>query len=161
MSFTITKQQFNGTKLDGSAMPAGIVPATLTGLKDLGMVKISPQYIREGGKTESHQIELIFTGANNTQAKKECGFSIDEKAFLHAVIVAVDGAKPADNYDAETLLGKNITLLTQTKVSRKGKTYTKITAVAPAQPGQQTFTAPTPGVVNAASAVPATSNVGF
>lgn len=160
MALTVTKQEYKGTKLDGAPMPAGIVPATITGIKDLGMVKISPQYIKEGGKTESHQIEIIFTGAGGVQAKKDCTFSIDAKAFLHALIVAIDGKAPGLQYDVETLIGKNVTLLTQAKVSQKGKAYTKITTVAPAQAGQQTFTAPAPGAIVAPASVPQVA-VGF
>ena len=160
MAFQVQKQEYKGTKLDGPPMPAGINPATLTAVKDLGMVKVDPKYPRQDGKTEVHQAEFVFTGANGTQVKKDATVSLHEKAFINKLIVAMTGTAPGESFDLETLIGKNVVLLTEIKVSQKGKQYSKITGVAPAQAGQPVFSAPAPSAVPKA-AVPATTNVGF
>lgn len=158
MSFTVAKQEYVGTKLDGPALAAGIQPVTITSIKDLGMVKVSPQFPRQDGKTEVHQAEFIFTGANGAQGKKDATVSLHEKSFIYKVIVAVTGAPPSDSFDLDSLVGKNLIVLTETKTSKKGKSYAKITGVAPASAGQPSFTAPTKPV---ASNAPATQNVGW
>jgi hypothetical protein len=148
---------YKGTKLTGAVMPAGINAATITSVKDLGMVKVNPLYPREDGKTEVPTLEFIFTGANG-QVKKECTKSIHEKSFVYTLTQAATGAAPATGFDAESLIGKNVTLVTAVKKSARGNDYAKITAVAPASPGQQTFSAP--AVAAPAASAPA-ARVGF
>ncbi len=159
MAFTVAKQEYVGTKLDGPALAAGIQPVTITSIKDLGMVKVNPAYPRQDGKSEVHQAEFIFTGANGAQAKKDATVSLHEKSFIYKLIVAVTGAAPTDSFDLDSLLGKNLILLTESKTSKKGKPYAKVTGVAPAQAGQPTFRAPAPAA--AQQARPQTVDVGF
>jgi hypothetical protein len=71
------------------------------------------------------------------------------------LIVAATGKAPGESYDIETLVGQNVTLITESKTSKKGNTYAKITAVAPAGAGQTKFTAPPPATK------PVTASVGF
>jgi hypothetical protein len=157
MATIITKTEYKGTKLT-NPLGNGIQAATVTAVNDLGMVKVNPQFPREDGKTEVDTVEFIFTGQNGGQAKKECAKSIHEKSFVSKLTVAATGNAPASGFDCDSLIGKNVTLITELKTSAKGTKYSKITAVAPAQLGQKTFSAP---AVAPAAIAPASSNVGW
>lgn len=157
MAFTITKPANNGTKLE-NPLPGGIQPATITGVKDLGLVPVDAKFPRTDGKTHVHKAEIVFTGANGGQAKKDATVSIHEKSFIFKLASAVNGSAPGDGFDLDSLVGKNLILLTEAKVSSKGNKYAKVVGVSAAQPGQVTFVA---GPVGAGASVPATQNVGF
>jgi hypothetical protein len=158
MPITVTKPQSNFTQLDGPPMAIGIVPATVTKVTDLGMVAVNPLHAKTPGETK-HKVEIVFTDANGGQARKDYTISLHEKSALLPLIVAVTGAQPTDGFDLETLVGRNITLITTKAVGKtSGKPYTKITTVAPAQPGQPVFKAPAKA---AATQTPQTANVGW
>lgn len=159
MAFTIAKPANNGTKVE-NPLPGGIQPVTITGIKDLGMVAVDAKFVRADGKTHVHKAEIIFTGANGGQCKKDATVSIHEKSFVYKLVLAVNGVPPADNFDLESLIGKNLIVLTEAKVSSKGNKYAKVTGVSGAQPGQQSFAA-MPGAVIQAVQVPTSTNVGF
>jgi len=159
MAFMVNKPQSNGTKLDGPSPSAPIVQATVTGVKDLGMVPVDPKFPRTDGKTSVHKAEIIFSTAAGEQAKKDYTVSLHEKAALRALIIAATGTIPTESFDIEQLVGTNVQLVGQKKVSQKGNAYYKITSVVPGAPGQPVAKAPAPKPQ--AAAAPATANVGW
>lgn len=161
MAFNVTKPQNMGTKLDGPPPADGIVQATITSVKDLGMVQVDPKFPRNDGKTSVHKAEVIFSTAAGQQAKKDYTVSLHEKSALLPLIIAATGSAPGDGFDLETLVGRNVQLVGVRKTSQKGNAYFKITTVAPGAEGQPVAKAPTAKPAVAAAAVPATANVGF
>jgi len=159
MAFTVNKPQNLGTKLDGPPPPDGIVQATVTSVKDLGMVPVDPKFPRQDGKTTVHKAEVIFSTVDGAQAKKDYTVSLHEKSALLPLITALNGAAPADGFDLEQLIGKNCQLVGVRKTSQKGNQYFKISTVAPGAPGQPIATAPLPKPQG--NTAPATANVGF
>jgi hypothetical protein len=155
MAFMVNKPQSNGTKLDGPPPSAAIVKMTITGIKDLGMVPVDPKFPRQDGKTSVHKAEVIFSSVAGEQAKKDYTVSLHEKAGLRALIIAATGTVPAESFDIDQLIGTNVQVVGQKKVSQKGNPYYKITSVVPGDPSQPVAKAPAPKPQAAAVGTPA------
>jgi hypothetical protein len=158
MAFMVNKPQSNGTKLDGPPPSSPIVKMTITGIKDLGMVPVDPKFPRTDGKTSVHKAEVIFSSVAGEQAKKDFTVSLHEKAGLRALIIAATGTVPSESFDLDALVGANVQVVGQQKVSQKGNPYYKIASIVPGDPNQPTAKAPAPK----AAAIPAaTASVGW
>jgi hypothetical protein len=153
----LAAKPINMTKLDGPPMAAGLIPATITAVKDLGMVTVNPAFAKTPGE-QKHKVEIIFTAADGSQARREYTLSLHEKSSLVPLIVAATGQTPTESFDVETLIGKNLTLITtQQKSKVSGNLYAKVSGVGPASPNQPVAKAPAPR----SNQAPATQNVGW
>lgn len=131
MSIKAVKSSGNGF----TAMPEGIVPAVIIGVRDLGIItgQFGPRYTVavEFADAEGNKASRLYNGNAETKA-----LSLHEKSNLRADLKALFGEVPEEIDDLEKLLvGQQATVFVEQY--RKGDyTNAKVTKVAKPAKGQ-------------------------
>jgi hypothetical protein len=128
------KQQF--------AQPAdGITPALVLDARDLGM--------RGSQWGEKHKIQLVYMTAQLDPQGQPIlvsdfpTLSLHEQSRLYATIVAITGEEPGDDFDVESLLGRQCRILTKrSKPNADGIYYANVREVLPPGTGDPELVAP-------------------
>jgi hypothetical protein len=132
----------------------GMHQAVCSGVVDLGMQEFKGKYSRKVGLC--FEINQRFTGEGEYKGKrmvvgKDYFASFYETSELRKNIESWFSrqltAEELEQYDIETLAGKNCQLNLISKMSKKGKEFFAIANILPANPSVPTMTIETPGYI--------------
>lgn len=123
MPLVVKKSQGNFT-----LMPEGTQQVVIASVENLGKVNTA-----FGPKLKAR---VRFAASDGSTVIRDYTQSLHEKSRLYRDIKSITGKAPTDDFDVETLIGRQIQVVIQHETGTNGKTYANIAAIMQPVRGQ-------------------------